>query len=40
MDDIPLPLRPACDSPFKGEFEVLKAIETRIRQRQLAVLIA
>jgi formylmethanofuran dehydrogenase subunit B len=36
MDDIPIPLRPAFDSPFKSDYEVLKAIETRIRQRQLA----
>jgi len=36
MDDVPIPLRPAFDSPFKSDFEVLKAIETRIRQRQLA----
>lgn len=36
MDDIPIYLRPAFDSPFKSDFEVLKAIETRIRQRQLA----
>jgi len=36
MDDVPIPLRPAFDSPFKSDFEVLKAIETRIRQHQLA----
>jgi hypothetical protein len=40
MDDIPIPLRPAFDSPFKSDFEALKAIETRIRQRQLAAHIA
>jgi formylmethanofuran dehydrogenase subunit B len=40
MDDVPIPLRPAFDSPFKSDFEVLKAIETRIRQRQLAESIA
>lgn len=35
MDDVPIPLRPAFDSPYKSDFEVLKAIEKRIRQRQL-----
>ncbi len=36
MDDVPIPLRPAFDSPFKSDYDVLKAIETRIRKRQLA----
>jgi hypothetical protein len=40
MNDIPIPLRPAFDSPFKSGLEVLKAIETRIRQPQLAAHIA
>ena len=35
MDDIPIPLRPAFASPFKSDLEILKAIETRIRTRQL-----
>ncbi len=35
MDDIPLPLRPAFESPFKSDYEILKAIEARIRKRQL-----
>lgn len=35
MDDIPIPLRPAFESPYKSDFEVLKAIEKRIRAKQL-----
>ncbi|WP_166827009.1 formylmethanofuran dehydrogenase subunit B [Thalassoroseus pseudoceratinae] len=35
MDDIPIPLRPAFKSPYKSDYEVLKAIETRIRAKQL-----
>lgn len=35
MDDIPIPLRPAFESPFKSDYDVLKMIEDRIRQRQL-----
>ena len=35
MDDIPIPLRPAFVSPYKSDLEILKAIETRIRTRQL-----
>ena len=33
-DDIPIPLRPAAESPFKSDYEILKTIEQRIRQRQ------
>ena len=36
MDDVPIPLRPAFDSPYKSDYEVLKEIEKRIRARQLA----
>lgn len=35
MDDIPIPLRPAFESPFKSDYEILKAIEKRIREKQL-----
>lgn len=38
MDDVPIPLRPAFDSPYKSDYEVLKEIEKRIRQRQIAAL--
>ena len=38
MDDVPIPLRPAFESPYKSDYEILKAIETRIRERQLAAL--
>ena len=35
MDDVPIPLRPAFESQYKSDYEILKAIEQRIRQRQL-----
>jgi formylmethanofuran dehydrogenase subunit B len=34
MDDIPIPLRPAFDSPYPSDEEVLKRIERRIQQLQ------
>lgn len=36
MDDVPLSLRPAFPSPFRSDYEILKAIELRIREMQLA----
>ena len=36
MDDVPIPLRPAFESPYKSDYEILKGIERRIRERQLA----
>jgi formylmethanofuran dehydrogenase subunit B len=35
MDDVPIPLRPAFESPYRSDYEILKAIETRIREIQL-----
>jgi formylmethanofuran dehydrogenase subunit B len=35
MDDVPLPLRPAFESPYWSDYDILKAIEKKIRQRQL-----
>jgi formylmethanofuran dehydrogenase subunit B len=35
MDDVPIPLRPAFESPYKSDLEILQAIERRIRERQL-----
>ena len=35
MDDVPIPLRPAFDSPYRSDYEILKAIERRIREQQL-----
>ena len=32
MDDIPIPLRPAFDSPHPSDFDVLKGIERRVRE--------
>src|ERR1700730_16159952 len=34
MDDVPIPLRPAFESPYPSDEEVLKRIEKRIRQLQ------
>ncbi len=36
MDDVPIPLRPAFESPYRSDLEILKAIEHRIREHQLA----
>lgn len=36
MDDVPIPLRPAFESPYKSDYEILKAVEKRIREKQLA----
>ncbi len=35
MDDVPIPLRPAFESPYKSDYEILKAIEKAVRRRQL-----
>jgi formylmethanofuran dehydrogenase subunit B len=32
MDDVPIPLRPAFESPYRTDYEILKAIEIRVRQ--------
>jgi formylmethanofuran dehydrogenase subunit B len=32
MDDVPIPLRPAFDSPLPSDYEVLKGIENRVRE--------
>jgi formylmethanofuran dehydrogenase subunit B len=32
MDDVPIPLRPAFESPYPGDFEVLRGIETHVKQ--------
>ena len=37
MDDVPIPLRPAFDSPYRSDLEILSAIERGIRERQLAL---
>ena len=34
MDDVPIPLRPAFESPYPSDEVVLKAIEKRVRQLQ------
>jgi formylmethanofuran dehydrogenase subunit B len=33
MDDVPIPLRPAFESPYPSDYEVLSAIERRVRDR-------
>jgi formylmethanofuran dehydrogenase subunit B len=35
MDDVPLPLRPAFESPYWSDYQILSAIERKIRDRQL-----
>jgi formylmethanofuran dehydrogenase subunit B len=37
MDDVPIPLRPAFESPYPSDYEVLKAIEERILARLVAL---
>jgi formylmethanofuran dehydrogenase subunit B len=32
MDDVPLPLRPALESPYASDFEVLAGIERRVQE--------
>ena len=37
MDDVPIPLRPAFESPYPSDEEVLRRIERRVRELQQAV---
>ena len=37
MDDVPIPLRPAFDSPHPSDFEILKRINRRVREIQTGV---
>jgi hypothetical protein len=32
MDDVPIPLRPAFESPFPSDFEILTGIEKRVKE--------
>ena len=32
MDDVPIPLRPAFDSPYPSDYEILKGIESRVQK--------
>ena len=32
MDDVPIPLRPSCESPHPSDFEVLTQIEKRVKR--------
>ena len=34
MDDVPIPLRPAFESPYRSDYKILKAIEVRVREIQ------
>ncbi len=36
MDDVPIPLRPALESPLPTDEQVLRAIERRVRQLKAA----
>lgn len=33
MDDVPIPLRPAFESPYKSDYDILKGIERGVRER-------
>jgi formylmethanofuran dehydrogenase subunit B len=33
MDDVPIPLRPAFESPLAGDLDILTGIERRVRER-------
>ncbi len=35
MDDVPIPLRPAFDSPHPSDYEILRGIEAKVRQWHL-----
>ncbi len=37
LNDVPIPLRPAFDSPYPSDEEVLRRLERRIRELQGAV---
>lgn len=37
MDDVPIPLRPAFDSPHPSDLEILRGIERRVREIKAAV---
>ncbi len=37
MDDVPIPLRPAFESPFPSDYEILSRIETRVRELGVSV---
>jgi formylmethanofuran dehydrogenase subunit B len=32
MDDVPIPLRPAFESPHPSDYEILRGIEKRVKQ--------
>src|SRR5687768_4203276 len=36
MDDVPIPLRPAFDSPFPSDYEILTGIEKRVKELKAA----
>ena len=36
MDDIPIPLRPAFESPHPSDYEILKRMEKRVKELQRA----
>lgn len=36
MDDVPIPLRPALDSPLPSDFEILSGIERRVKELKAA----
>ena len=36
MDDVPIPLRPATESPHPSDYDILKGIERRVRDLRAA----
>ena len=36
MDDVPIPLRPAFESPHPSDFDVLSKLEQRVREIKAA----
>ena len=40
MDDVPIPLRPAFESPHPSDYEILKGIERRVQSRRAAAELA
>jgi formylmethanofuran dehydrogenase subunit B len=38
MDDVPIPLRPAFDSPHPSDYEILTKMERRVRELKAASL--
>jgi hypothetical protein len=40
MDDVPIPLRPAFESPFPSDLEILQGIEKRVKELKRSELLS